>query len=463
METITYLNLKVDGAPIKKVTSLTISNAANSYGTVQLSGEVEPAEGEGFAARADENTCFTIRTSAAGQPPVLFMGVAESVSLSKSSEYALLNLTLRAEASRLNTKKEHRSFQNTGSTYEEVINKALGGKAGLQMNVSDKATGRLIVQYNETAWEFALRMASEFGAPLCANVETQVPQLTVGVPETGNTYQLSDVEYDFGSNGNAYEKMKSNSGNSYMQEDFSGTGISTDQYVMLGDTITYGGQTQQVQQFCSTLKNGILRTSISAAVKTGFTQALQPNAQVSGKMFLGEVKAVEKDKVQVHLVDIDDAYDSGGNLWLPYSTAYSSSDGSGFYCMPQEGDSVRVFFPSDNEKDAFCASSVNVSPLDDPKHKKWRSPAGKEILFTEKGIFITCNEQRIYINLEDENGISICADKDINVCSNNNILLYAQNTLQVQSENKILLSTGNSYIDITKESIQLGAKNVVIK
>ena len=29
METITYLNLKVDGAPIKKVTSLTISNAAN--------------------------------------------------------------------------------------------------------------------------------------------------------------------------------------------------------------------------------------------------------------------------------------------------------------------------------------------------------------------------------------------------------------------------------------------------
>lgn len=201
---------------------------------MQLSGEVEPAEGEGFAARADENTCITIRTSAAGQPPVLFMGVAESVSLSKSSEYALLNLTLRAEASRLNTKKEHRSFQNTGSTYEEVINKALGGKAGLQMNVSDKATGRLIVQYNETAWEFALRMASEFGAPLCANVETQVPQLTVGVPETGNTYQLSDVEYDFGSNGNAYEKMKSNSGNSYMQEDFSGTGISTDQYVMLG-------------------------------------------------------------------------------------------------------------------------------------------------------------------------------------------------------------------------------------
>lgn len=463
METITYLNLKVEGAPVKRVTSLTISNAANSYGMVQLSGEVEQTDGENFANRADENTFVTIRTEAAGQPPILFMGVVESVSVSKSSEYALLNIILRASASKLNTKKEHRSFQNTGSTYEEVINKALGGKAGLQMNVSDKPISRLIVQYNETAWEFALRMASEFGAPLCANVETQVPQLTVGVPETGNTYQLSDVEYDFSTNANAYEKMNSNSSQSYMQEDFSSTGITTTQYVMLGDTIIYGGQTQQVQQFSATLKDGILKTNICSSAKTGFTQPMQPNSQVSGKMFLGKVQAVEKDKVQVHLVDIDEEYDSGGNLWLPYSTAYSSSDGSGFYCMPQEGDSVRVFFPSDNEKDAFCASSVNVSPLDNPKHKKWRSPAGKEILFTENGLFITCNEKRIYINLEDENGISICADKDINICSNNNILLYAQNTLQVQSENKILLSTGTSYIDITEESIQLGAKNVVIK
>lgn len=463
METITYLNLKVEGAPVKRVTSLTISNAANSYGMVQLSGEVEQTDGENFANRADENTFVTIRTEAAGQPPILFMGVVESVSVSKSSEYALLNIILRASASKLNTKKEHRSFQNTGSTFEEVINKALGGKAGLQMNVSDKPISRLIVQYNETAWEFALRMASEFGAPLCANVETQVPQLTVGVPETGNTYQLSDVEYDFSTNANAYEKMNSNSSQSYMQEDFSGTGITTTQYVMLGDTIIYGGQTQQVQQFSATLKDGILKTNICSSAKTGFTQPMQPNSQVSGKMFLGKVQAVEKDKVQVHLVDIDAEYDSGGNLWLPYSTAYSSSDGSGFYCMPQEGDSVRVFFPSDNEKDAFCASSVNVSPLDNPKHKKWRSPAGKEILFTENGLFITCNEKRIYINLEDENGISICADKDINICSNNNILLYAQNTLQVQSENKILLSTGTSYIDITEESIQLGAKNVVIK
>ena len=145
-----------------------------------------------------------------------------------------------------------------------------------------------------------------------------------------------------------------------------------------------------------------------------------------------------------------------------YSTAYSSSDGSGFYCMPAEGDTVRVFFPSDNEKDAFAASSVNVSPLDNPKHKKWRSPAGKEILLTEEGMYITCKEGKIFINLEDENGITIFSDKDINVNSMSNMTLYAKGNIKLQSDTKILVSTGESYIDITSELIQMGATQILI-
>lgn len=454
MQTITYQNIKVDGAPIRKITQLEITNSINTYGKVQLSGEVDYMAGSVFVKRADENTVVTIRTSALGQQPMLFMGIVESAGLSKYADYAILNIVLRATASRLNLKKEKRSFQNTGSTYEEIIEKALNGKAKLKMNVSDKSIGRLIVQYNETAWEFAARMASEFGAPICANAETEVPVLTIGVPETGRKFQLNDVEYSFSDAGMSSYGMQGASARS---------GIATKQFVMLGDTISYGGQTQQVQQYTASLKDGILTTYVSAASGTGFSQKPMANSQVSGKMFLGQVKAVKRDMVQVHLLDIDSEYDSGGNLWMPYSTAYSSSDGSGFYCMPQEGDQVRVFFPSDNEKDAFAASSVNVSPLDNPLHKKWRSPAGKEILLTEGGIFITCNEQKVFINLEDESGISICSNKDINICSDNNILVYAQNYLKIQSENKILLSTGSSYIDITKKSIEMGANNVVIK
>lgn len=449
METITYLNLKIEGTPISKVTQLVIKNAMNTYGSATITGEVSIAEGEAFVSRADGTTEVKVTTTASGQPPILFLGVVDGSSISKKADYALLTVNLKATASRLDLQKKNKSYQNSGSTFEEVIEQAFGGKATLKMQVSDKAIGQMIMQYQETPWEFASRMASMFEAPISANVSSSIPVITIGVPGDGKSYDLPDVEYISAS------ESEDTSG--------AGTGISTTQYMELGDKVTYGGTSGQVGQLRATIKDGILRTNISIAKKNQFAQKAQYNQTVSGRMLKGIVQAVEKDKVQVHLVDIDESYDSGGNLWLPYSTAYSSSDGSGFYCMPQEGDEVRVFFPSDNEKDAFAASSVNVSPLDNPKHKKWRSPAGKEILLTEGGLYITCKGEKIFINLEDENGITISSDKDINVMTVNNMLLYAQKQLTVQAEKKILISTGTSYIDMTPDEIQLAGTKVMIK
>lgn len=452
METITYQNLKVEGTPISKVTELEIDNGLNAYGTATVTGEVSIAEGEAFASRADGSTKIQITTTASGQPPVLFIGVVDKASIRKMADYAVLTIGLKATAAVLDMQKNNKSYQNLGSTYEEVITQAIAGKATVEMQVSDKAIGQLIMQYQETPWEFAARMASQFEAPICANVTTDNPVITIGVPKGGKSYDLPDVEYV-----SAAEQGKARSTGA------SGTGISTMQYMELGDSVSYGGSSGQVGHIHASLRDGILRTTVSMSKKQQMTQKSQYNQAVSGRMLKGLVQAVEKDKVQVHLVDIDESYDGGGNLWLPYSTAYSSSDGSGFYCMPQEGDEVRVFFPSDNEKDAFAASSVNVSPLDNPQHKKWRSPAGKEILLTEGGLFITCKEEKIYINLEDENGITITSDKDINVATVNNMLLYAQKQLKVQAENKILISTGTSYIDMTPDQIQMSATEILIK
>ena len=450
METITYLNLKIEGTPISKVTQLEIKNAINTYGSATITGEVSLAEGEAFVSRADGTTEVRITTTASGQPPVLFVGVVDKSSISKMADYAVLTVHLKATASRLDLQKKNKSYQNSGSTYEEIINQSLGGKATLVMQVSDKAIGQMIMQYQETPWEFAGRMASMFEAPISANVTTDIPVITVGVPKGSKSYDLPDVEYV-----SASEEENTSS--------ISGTGIITAQYMELGDKVTYGGASGQVGQLQATISGGILRTKISVAKKDRLVQKPHYNQTVSGRMLKGIVQAVEKDKVQVHLVDIDESYDNGGNLWLPYSTAYSSGDGSGFYCMPQEQDEVRVFFPSDNEKDAFAASSVNVSPLDNPQHKKWRSPAGKEILLTEGGIYITCKGEKIFINLEDENGITISSDKDINVMTVNNMLLYAQRQLTVQAEKKILLSTGSSYIDMTPEEIQMAGNKILIK
>ena len=458
METITYLNIKVEGVPYTKILSLHIQNAINGYGSAYIEGEIDSEKGNAYVQRLTSDTIVKITTTADGQPPILFMGVVAGSSVSQETDYTLLKLQLFATAHKLNYKKKNQSFQNAADTYTQVITKALDGMADLQMNVSDKAIGSLIMRYNETSWEFAQRMASTFGAPISANVNTEKPLLTVGMPKTGKTYNVSDAKLGFSSES---------------QTSYGGTVVTSAQYVYLGDKICVGNKTETVQEYESSLDYGILTTKICLMSKdnenkiasgTNDSPVQRPitNVAASGKMFTGVVQAVQKDKVQVHLTSIDAEYDAGGTHWFPYSTAYSSSDGSGFYCMPAVGDTVRVFFPSDNEEDAFTASSVNVSPLDDPLHKKWRSPAGKEILFTPEGLLISCKDDKIFIDLTDEEGVKICSEKDITINAQNNLTLYAKKVLKMQAENKVLLSSGESYIDMSKDLIEMGAKQVLI-
>lgn len=458
METITYLNIKVEGVPYTKILSLHIQNAINGYGSAYIEGEIDSEKGNAYVQRLTSDTIVKITTTADGQPPILFMGVVAGSSVSQETDYTLLKLQLFATAHKLNYKKKNQSFQNAADTYTKVITKALDGMADLQMNVSDKAIGSLIMRYNETSWEFVQRMASTFGVPISANVNTEKPLLTVGMSKTGKTYNVSDAKLGFSSES---------------QTSYGGTVVTSAQYVYLGDKICVGNKTETVQEYESSLDYGILTTKICLMSKdnenkiasgTNDSPVQRPitNVAASGKMFTGVVQAVQKDKVQVHLTSIDAEYDAGGTHWFPYSTAYSSSDGSGFYCMPAVGDTVRVFFPSDNEADAFAASSVNVSPLDDPLHKKWRSPAGKEILFTPEGLLISCKDDKIFIDLTDEEGVKICSEKDITINAQNNLTLYAKKTLKMQAENKVLLSSGESYIDMSKDLIEMGANQVLI-
>lgn len=458
MEAIIYQNLKAEGAPINRILNLEIKNELNAYGSAYIEGEADYEQAQEYIQRVQPGTQITISTTAKGQPPKLFAGVISNISMRKEDEYAVLQIKLEAMASQLNVEKQNRSFQKSSSTYEEVINMAVGGKGIVDMKASDHPIGSLIMQYNETPWIFAMRMASALGAPICSNINTEVPILTIGIPDTGKSYDLKDVEYGYSSDGGS-----------------TGTTLTGMQTVQIGDRVMYGGKRDAVKKYCCRMQGGILMTTVyvipeaeAQSINSGNGTAGENvpnqimNTQAAGKMFTGIVQEVNLDKVKVHLTDIDSSFDGGGDFWFPYSTAYSSGDGSGFYCMPAQGDTVRVFFPSDNEKDAFAASSINVSPLADPKHKKWRTPGGKEILMTEQGMFITCKQDRIFINLEDENGITIFSEKDINVNSMSNMTLYAREGIAIHSESKILVSTGESYIDITSELIQMGAQQILI-
>ena len=57
---------------------------------------------------------------------------------------------------------------------------------------------------------------------------------------------------------------------------------------------------------------------------------------------------------------------SGAGKWFSFSTVYSSPDGSGWYCMPEPGDEIRLYFPTEQEKHGYVISAVHL-PVTQPQ------------------------------------------------------------------------------------------------
>ena len=154
--------------------------------------------------------------------------------------------------------------------------------------------------------------------------------------------------------------------------------------------------------------------------------------------------------VQVIIVE-DENKGNRKRRWFDYATVYSSKDGTGWYCMPEIGDEVRVVFPDHNENNAYVASSVHTGTAGgryNPDEKSWKNKQNKEILFTKEAIVIR-NNQGLVLELSDTEGIKLVSDKDIMVRAAGDIQIDSQNAgIQMSAEHSIFMQQGAARIEM---------------
>lgn len=467
MQNITFQNISISGIPYNKILQVNIAHNVGEHAYAGLELEVAKATGADFIKRADESIGVTINTSAEGQHPVLFAGYIQNISLQEMSDYSVLNVNLISASYKLDIQKKQRSFQNTQSTYGDIMEQAAEGKATITVTASDKATNGFVMQYSETDWTFIKRMASQLQAPIFVNIDSFVPMIFVGTPVRIGQFSYTTTNMMSSS---AFMPNKSTPlmnpsfafGKKTTEAAAATNSVQNEIYSYIGEKMNVNGVNYTIGSVSCSMELGVLQCSYGLGTGDNFKCVVSTNNQLAGRMFMGEVKAVKGDQVKVHFTGLDDSYDEGGDKWFPYSTAYSSSDGSGFYCMPEEGDTVRVFIPSNNENDAFVASSVNSNPQSNTRDKSWKAPGGKEILLADDGIYIICEGEKIYINLSTDKGIEIHSDKPINITSDADVIMQAGGEIRMTAKTCINLAVGNSSVYIDNAQIQMGAEGVYI-
>ena len=352
----------------------------------------------------------------------------------------------------MDLKSHFRTFQDGTATYEAIFGQITGNyeNSGIIKNrpLTDKA-GKLVLQHRETDWEFLKRMAARFHSFLVPSTRTWGVKYFYDLPK-GERYEFADhmkyaVKKDL-----ADYRRKRNQGLSKIPEGACLEYIlqSREEY-QIGDQLTVNGLQLFVWKMDSVYERGEMLHTCHLKSRSGmdFPETFQEDR--TGCSFQAEVLQVKEDKVMVKVLK-DENQEQNINLWYPYSTVYSTPDGTGWYCMPEIGDAVRLHIPDQREEEAYVVSSVHLdteSPdRKNPEHKIIKNKYQKEIRFTPDSIVIT-NNQGTKIELNDAKGVQIV--------SQHNIVIKAKDDLTISSETGSLIAAGTASVNLKQKTTSI--------
>lgn len=318
--------------------------------------------------------------------------------------------------------------------------------------IKETELGRMFVQYKETDWVFAKRLASQNNVFLTPIVHLQGIRYTVGLPsgwlqelEEGTKILKSSKVADY------LEKTK-NGMTTISRGDILELTVITREIYNLGDYIFHSGRKYYIYKWSCSYQNGECIHTYCLQTQAGLQMIPIQNTNVSGCSFDAVVTKVRQDKVMIDIAE-DEHRNDLERKWFLYSTVYSSPDGTGWYCMPEIGDSVRLYIP-EKEEDSFVISSVHMetsSARQNPDNKSFKTKHGKEILFTPDRLIIT-NNKGMSIEMSDEEGIFIGSDKEIMIQAKQDITVSSQNAaLLIAAEDRVQVQQGGTVMTLNDD------------
>ncbi len=359
-------------------------------------------------------------------------------------------------------------------TYQEVLDCVVGQyqSGHALMNIgAGTAIGEPIVQYQETDWEFVKRLASHFHGVVVPDYASSGVKLYFGLVEWGGAAQMSPSAYRVQKRMDEFLYKRQNRVEGLMEDDSLLFIVEDQELYEAGELVEMNGRTLYVERSESRLDGHQLWNTYCLRTKGGLRTPRQYNEKVIGASLDGRVTRVRADVVQIFL-------------------KADAKGGSGWYCMPEPGDEIRLYFPTEQEKHAYVISSVHLpvtaqtsssgqqpaaagasaSPQQtaanngkaaelnpgvcrcDPTHKTIYTSSKKMVDLSEHSILLDAgNGMRILlddaagISIESHLGVSIKSDSFIDISSLNETveIAGASGVNIIQKESSIEISESN--------------------
>lgn len=432
--------------------SLRIIKKINDHTKIYFTEVLTDLKKDQYVEMADEKTMIEV-TTGIEKSTILFKGMVTNVEVKMVHDVYYLEVEGASFTFDMDVKLNTRSFQDKEMSYEDLVNQIIAEYPGADCidTVTKRAKlEKIVLQWHETDWELLKRLASHFNIGLIPEHRADKPKFWFGIREGDEKILSHSEELNFSAKKKIfhYRKASENYIEGIATNDFTYYTLQTETGLEIGDTVNFRGRELTVCECLLHINGANLKQEYVLATPNGLKQNYIQNRDIAGISIGGNVLAVEKDHVRVHL-EIDVAQDEAKAFWFPYTTFYSNDGGTGWYCMPEVGDYVKLYFPTAREEEGLVTSSVRKSgaegdKIDDPTVKYFRTKSGKELMFSDQEIVITAKDGEVLIRLDEENGIEILSKKHVNIT--------AEKDLIINSKQKVAINAGEEISMICKQS-----------
>lgn len=446
------------------ILTLEINKVINDHATVQIVGRIKEELEDEYVEMAQTGKWLIVSAfDPMDGETIVFKGIIDQISIQVENRERKITINGISASCQMDMKKQRQTFQDANMTYQSLLaqldkhyDKCLAYMSiGRETLLSD-----LIVQYDETDWQFLKRLAGHFNSFLVPDYKMgDGIKFYFGLPNRAKEDIILD-SYEMRKDLSEYRFKTAQDIQELRERDAIYYKFMSREIYELGSRITLNGRALIVAAIHSHYNHAQLEHHYTLKTESGLRQPKTYNALLTGASINGKVIDVQNDQVKVH-TEIDSSQPVNQAKWFPYSTVYSSPDGAGWYCMPEIGDQVRLYFPDSIEENAFVSSSVHLLGADnrnDPDLKIWKTKYGKEMRFSPDSILIT-NNNGLSIELSDADGIKMSSDKSIEIVADQDVSITSTSAMvEISALKKAVISQKGASITIQKDVIFKGAK-----
>ena len=156
-------------AEFVSIQEVQVHKKVNEHGRAQVRGIIRAGSEEELFARAEAGGAALYITDEDGERQNIFCGIIDSMEVENLGEVKNARIVLTGATRLMDCMTCTRTFQNGAMPYGElldIINSGYSQVMFLQNCGQGETIKKMTVQYRETDWEFARRLASQLGQPL---------------------------------------------------------------------------------------------------------------------------------------------------------------------------------------------------------------------------------------------------------------------------------------------------------